>query len=110
MSFLDKLWIRVFCRKIGEDEFGNLYYIGKSANYLGKYKRYVYYNGSNNSSKVPPMWHAWLHYLSDDVPSNIENYQWQKTHQPNLTGTKHAYRPTCTNPKLSSYSAWAPKK
>jgi len=58
MSFIDKFLAKICAKKIGEDDFGNEYYISCFRNYLGKYKRLVIYNGLDLSSKVPPMWHA----------------------------------------------------
>lgn len=90
MDLINKLTIRLFGQKIGSDEFGNEYYQGKKSN-----KRYVIYNGYAEPSKVPASWHGWLHYTHDEAPVNINThkYSWQKTHMPNLTGTKFAYFP-----------------
>lgn len=108
MSLINKLWIKLFYNKIGEDQFGNLYYSSNQKNYLGANKRYVLYKGLDESSKVPPMWHAWLHYLSDYVPSDINLYNWQKPYHPNLTGTKNSYNPQRSGIKSQKYSAWTP--
>ena len=108
MSLINKLWIRLFYTKIGEDQFGNLYYSSNEKNYLGINKRYVYYKGLDESSKVPPIWHAWLHYLSDQIPADINLYNWQKPYHPNLTGTKNGYTPQISQTKLQKYSAWVP--
>lgn len=108
MSLINKLWISLFYNKIGEDQFGNLYYASRQKNYLGINKRYVCYKGLDESSKVPPLWHAWLHYLSDQIPSNVNLYDWQKSYQPNLTGTKNSYSPQISTIKLQKYSAWTP--
>lgn len=108
MSLINKLWIRLFYTKVGEDQFGNLYYSGNQKNYLGINKRYVCYKGLDESSKVPPIWHAWLHYLSDQIPLDINLYNWQKCYHPNLTGTKNSYNPQMSQRKLQQYSAWAP--
>ena len=113
MSFLNKLVINFFCKKIGEDQFGNIYYEGKNSDYLGNQKRYVVYRGIAEPSKVPPLWHAWLHYLSDDLPGSEENYSWQHQHLPNLTGTKFSYHPSSEKlrEKVSSdYLKWKPKE
>jgi NADH:ubiquinone oxidoreductase subunit len=111
---VNKLWIKFFCHKVGSDQFGNIYYIGKDKNYLGHNKRYVFYNGMDDGTKVPPMWHAWLHYLSEEVPTGqeLKQYKWQQEHLPNLSGTQHAYNPSCLNPdskKIKTYSSWQPK-
>ena len=54
MSFIDKFLAKICAKKIGEDDFGNEYYISFFKNYLGKNKRLVIYNGLDLSSKVPP--------------------------------------------------------
>lgn len=111
MSFVNSLWVKFFCKQVGVDQFGNKYFVGNSKNYLGRNKRYVLYNGIDDGSKVPSGWHAWLHYLSDELPSEKkqEVYEWQINHIQNLTGTKMAYDPSKSKYiKLESYSSWKP--
>ncbi|HJK87110.1 MAG TPA: NADH-ubiquinone oxidoreductase subunit NDUFA12 family protein [Candidatus Megaira endosymbiont of Nemacystus decipiens] len=107
MSKINKLWIKLFYKQVGRDNFGNLYYVNKNS--LGKEKRYVYYDGIDEGSKVPPMWHAWLHYLTDDIPVNTEEqkYSWQQGYIPNLSGTKHAYKSKKSDDS-NSYNPWTP--
>lgn len=109
------LYIWFNCKKIGEDEFGNCYYIDRNKNHFGYNKRMVIYRGAPEASKVPPVWHAWLHYNGDaaPTPANIKKYFWQIGYLPNLTGTKFAYFPTGDprgEEKLEStsgnYQAW----
>jgi NADH:ubiquinone oxidoreductase subunit len=82
--------------RVGEDEFGNVYYRAPSA--LPESipeRRWVIYNGYAEASTIPPGWHGWIHHKVDIPPVN-ENYaarQWQKPHRPNLTGTPGAYHP-----------------
>ena len=97
---LDSFLIKMFSEYVGEDTLGNRYYISKS-------KRMVVYKGMKEPTKVPPMWHAWLHYLSDKIPTSedIEGYSWQKPHMPNLTGTENAYSQTRA-PVSSDYEPW----
>ena len=111
MSIINKIIFKLFYEKVGTDQYGNDYFIGKSKNYLGNVKRFISYKGIDESSKVPPIWHAWLHHLSDDVPSDCDiNHEWQKGHQPNLSGTKHAYNPALSKHiKIKTYSSWNPK-
>tara|TARA_B100002049_G_C15902454_1_gene300514 strand:- start:226 stop:594 length:369 start_codon:yes stop_codon:yes gene_type:complete len=74
---------------VGEDEFGNKYY----SNSKGK-KRWVIYKDRVESSKIPPQWHSWIHFLTVNKPSiNTQRFPWQKQHEENLTGTKKAYKP-----------------
>ena len=73
---------------IGKDEFGNKYYSNK------KGKRWVIYNSETESSKIPPEWHLWIHFLVQKTPSNKEKkFSWQKQYEENLTGTNRAHRP-----------------
>ena len=115
MNLLTKLWIKHTSRKVGVDEFGNAYYLGYRTNYLGHRKRYVIFKGADQTTKVPPMWHAWLHYLAneEETPQESQNkgFKWQKKHHPNLSGSKYAYDPKKSNNRiLTSFSAWQPKR
>jgi NADH:ubiquinone oxidoreductase subunit len=78
---------------IGRDEFGNKYYQERRKNNFNKPRRCVIYNGRVEATKVPPMWHAWLHYITDEFPDTSINYEWQQQHTPNVTGTDSAYFP-----------------
>ncbi len=81
---------------VGEDAFGNRYYRerGKPRSCLRR-RRWVLYKGRPEASKIPPIWHAWLHYTGNATPleNPPETKTWQKPHLPNLTGTRVAYRP-----------------
>ncbi len=81
-------YTKLFGEKVGDDQFGNSYYR------KGK-KRWVIYKGMAEASKVPPDWHGWLHYSTNEIPANSGKkiYQWEQPHEMNLTGTKHAYMP-----------------
>ena len=75
------------------------------------------YNGYAEASAIPPGWHGWMHHRTDTPPS-AESYKprdWQKPHQPNLTGTAAAYRPKGSilgagrRPQVTGdYDAWTP--
>ena len=75
------------------------------------------YNGTSEASRVPPGGHGWIHHRVDTPPSR-ENYEargWQKSHQPNLTGSPAAYRPKGSilsgdrRPQVTGdYDAWTP--
>ena len=74
---------------IGEDQFGNKYY----SNSKGK-KRWVIYKNNVESSKIPPEWHLWIHFLTTNKPlDKTRKFSWQKKHEENLTGTKKAHKP-----------------
>lgn len=95
------LGTQIFTRRngklIGEDEAGNKYYEQRSGvGPVGKPRRWVIFNGLAEASKVPPEWHAWLHYTVDTPPTE-ETYRpkaWEKAHMPNMTGTSKAYHPS----------------
>jgi NADH:ubiquinone oxidoreductase subunit len=103
---------------VGTDEFGNKYYRTRSVvpDSIAE-RRWVVYNGYAEGSAVPPGWHGWMHHRTDTPPSK-EAYspaEWQKPHQPNLTGTPLAYRPPGSivsgKPREteSGYTAWRPE-
>ena len=96
---------------VGEDQAGNRYYRER-----GGWRRWVVYNGYAEASKVPPGWHAWMHHRSDAPPENYQPREWEKPHQPNLTGTAQAYRPPGSilargvRPKATGdYKPWRPE-
>ncbi len=83
-------------RLVGEDEFGNRYYIQKrGVGPLGVPARWVTFANTSEASQVTPDWHGWLHYTVDTPPTE-EKYRprpWQKPHKMNMTGTAAAWRP-----------------
>ncbi len=101
---------------VGTDEFGNRYYQDRKAAPNGRRRRWVIYEGDDEASKVPPEWNAWLHQTNDRVPDGKPRRDWQKPHQPNMTGTAQAYRPsghTLRGGQRASatgdYEAWTPE-
>lgn len=102
--------------RVGEDEFGNIYYQG-GKNAEGRTRRWVIFNGVSEASSIPPGWHGWIHHRVD-TPPNAEEYvprEWEKGHQANLTGSAAAYRPQGSlarageRPKVTGdYDAWVP--
>jgi len=104
--------------RVGEDPLGNAYFQEKKPAPGRPAKRWVVYYGESEASRVPPEWHAWLHYTVDEVPSseNPLRRQWQQEHQPNLTGTVAAYRPPGSlavpgqrAAATGDYEAWTPE-
>jgi NADH:ubiquinone oxidoreductase subunit len=84
----------------------------------GHKKRWVIYKGLVEPTKVPPIWHGWLHYTTDDLPleKTAVQYAWNKEPQPNLTGTPLAYVPAGhvnrgaeRAASVADYQAWKPK-
>ena len=91
---------------VGCDEFGNKYYSNS------KGKRWLIYKDKVESSKIPPEWHLWMHFLTQKKPSeNINKYTWQKKHEENLTGTIKAYKPegslrSDSKKNMRKYETW----
>jgi len=102
-------------RPIGTDETGNRYYEEKRARTGQRARRWVMYNGEPEATKVPPEWHAWLHYTTDKPIPLSDRKFWQKPHQQNLTGTAESYRPPGhdyrgghRSPATGDYESWTP--
>lgn len=97
--------------KVGEDDAGNIFY--KTSD--GK-RRWVIFNGEMEASRVSPDWHGWLHHTWDEPPTEkpFVHNDWEKPHQPNLTGTSMAYAPQGSLHKAEpksrqDYEAWSPE-
>lgn len=102
---------------VGEDGFANRYYQElRPTGTEGRRRRWVVYPmRQREASLVPPEWHAWLHYVTDEPITDTGRKAWQKPYQPNLTGTAAAYRPPGhdysggTRDFLpAEYEAWTP--
>jgi NADH:ubiquinone oxidoreductase subunit len=100
---------------VGTDAEGNHYYQDKRLIAGRRRKRWVMYNGVVEASRVPPEWDGWLHYTTDVVPpaGGQPRKPWQKDHEPNFTGTDHAYRPpghtlVIGDKPKPPYEAWRP--
>ncbi|MCG8545553.1 MAG: NADH:ubiquinone oxidoreductase subunit NDUFA12 [Alphaproteobacteria bacterium] len=80
--------------RVGADDLGNVYYQERAKPTRRRRRRWVVYGREDEASRVPPAWHAWLHYTTDDIPNPAAAAKpWQKEHVPNMTGTEMAYRP-----------------
>ncbi len=105
-------------KSIGTDPLGNKYYEGKPRQGYKNPRRWVIYKTTPEASNVPPEWHGWLHHQTNEVPDNDNQSfrrEWQKPHQPNLTGTNQAYRPPGhileggrRDKATGDYEAWSP--
>ena len=87
----------------GKDSFGNKYYESKSG------KRWIIYKDEVNASKIPVEWYSWIHFTPNKIEKNhdLKKYEWQKPHQPNLTGTESAYFPNKNkNVVEKKYKSW----
>lgn len=102
--------------KVGQDEFGNIYYEGGKDS-EGRTRRWVIYAGYAEASTIPPGWNGWMHHRVDTTPAqeSYKPHEWEKAHVPNLTGTARAYRPrgsilnNTERPRVTGdYDAWTP--
>ena len=94
MSFGTWLFTRIHGELVGTDEFGNRYFLDRRTKGQKRERRWVLYKGAPEASKVPPEWHAWLHWTIQKPPvERAKQRPWQLPHIPNLTGTELAYRP-----------------
>jgi NADH:ubiquinone oxidoreductase subunit len=104
--------IRRAGRKVGTDFRGNSYYQSKKGN-----RRWVIYDGPNDSSRIPPEWYSWMLHQIDGTPdeSMPPPPKYLKEATPNLTGTPDAYRPAGSLERgarraaaSGDYEAWTP--
>ena len=119
MSAMATIGTRLFTwlkgRVVGRDAAGNVYYEERRPRAGMRKRRWVIYAGDSEASRVPPEWHAWLHYTTD-APLPAERLRpWQKPHQANPTGTPAGYRPSGHDyaggqraPATGDYEAWTP--
>ncbi|QGN54792.1 NADH:ubiquinone oxidoreductase subunit NDUFA12 [Novosphingobium sp. Gsoil 351] len=103
--------------KVGTDAQGNAYFRAAKKLPDGRERRWVMYSGANDSSRVPPEWHGWLHGSFEGVPeSNLPPARiWEVDYTPNATGTAAAYRPAGALERggkraaaTGDYEAWSP--
>ena len=117
-TWSNRIYTALRGRHVGTDEGGNRYFVqAKGVGPLGVPRRWVIYATSAEASNISPDWHGWMHYTVANPPTD-ETYQprpWQKPHQPNLTGTAEAYRPSgsilgqATRPRATGdYKPWKP--
>jgi NADH:ubiquinone oxidoreductase subunit len=102
-------------RFVGQDDVGNRYYRERWASAGRRRRRWVVYKGEVDASRVPPEWHAWLHYTTDAPLPEPQRWPWQKPHLANATGTADGYRPPGHDykggvraPATGDYEAWTP--
>ena len=116
MSLGTFLYTWLYGKQVGIDEFDNKYYCNSGDFQDISAKRWVIFKGEIEASKIPPHWHAWLHKSIDVPPIDYSHeYNWQKNHQQNLTGTSEAYHPKShpfSKSKINSnnkeYETWQP--
>lgn len=78
-------------REVGRDALGNTYFQHRK----DPARRWVIYDGSNEASRVPPQWQAWLRGTIDGLPDESlpPRRPFEAEATPNLTGTMAAFRP-----------------
>lgn len=102
-------------RRVGTDAEGNVYYTERPGGRPRPRRWVMYRGGPAEASRIPPEWHAWLHYTTD-APLSVQNRRpWQKPHLANATGTPAGYRPAGHDYKggqraaaSGDYEAWTP--
>ena len=89
---------------VGKDDYGNKYYENNKCN------RWVIYSYEIDASKIPVEWYSWMHFTPNRIEKdhNLKKYDWQKSHQSNLTGTKEAYYPNKNKDNVieKKYKTW----
>jgi NADH:ubiquinone oxidoreductase subunit len=93
MNIGTRLFTWLHGRRVGRDAAGNVYFEERRRGRRLRARRWVWYAGEPEASRVPPEWHAWLHYTTPAPLSEQGRQAWQKPHLPNLTGTPESYRP-----------------
>ena len=92
-----------FGKFVGVDNFGNKYYESKTG------KRWVIYKDEIDASKIPNEWYSWIHFTNNKIENlhELKKFDWQKSHQPNLTGTNKSYHPNKKNDEvIKKYKSW----
>ncbi|CAH8548146.1 unnamed protein product [Dicrocoelium dendriticum] len=96
---------------VGTDKFGNKYY--KNDKYFVGRNRWVIYGNrfgwDYEGSQIPPEWHRWLHYITDETPVDKppEVRKWTIEHSENTTlDPKKKYVPYTTTPQ--KLEPWRP--
>lgn len=109
---------------VGRDEFGNRYFerVGAQSNR----NRWVVFAGSaqhyanQNPTVVPPEWHGWLHYTTDENPVNAPDafktrplYHMEAKAHPSFGGTKYQPKGAWGTPGQRTwrkYEPWTPRR
>ena len=97
---------------VGTDQYGNKYY--ENNNYMFSRNRFVEYpyidRHTYDGSQVPPEWHRWMQYMTDDTPTEVPPVvsKFDMPHQRNMSGSAGQYVPYSTT--LPKIEAWSPPK
>lgn len=117
-TWSNRIYTRLRGHHVGTDAMGNRYFEqSKGIGPVGKPRRWVIYKNLAEASYIPPGWHGWMHYTTDQPPET-EAYNakpWEQEHRPNMTGTSGAYHPPGSllrpggRPETASdYKSWQP--
>ena len=111
------LWSSRNGEHVGTDAQGNTYFRTRNVKDGQRERRWVMYDGINDSSRVPAEWHGWLHGSYDDLPeSHLAPAKiWETDYTANATGTQGAYLPAGALQRgghrakaTGDYEAWTP--
>jgi NADH:ubiquinone oxidoreductase subunit len=116
MTLGTRLFTLLRGRRVGTDAAGNVYYEERGKHVGPRRRRWVLFKGGPaEASRVPPEWHAWLHYTTEAPLPDDGRRAWQKPHQANMTGTPAGYRPSGHDyaggqraRASGDYEAWTP--
>jgi NADH:ubiquinone oxidoreductase subunit len=115
MNIGTRIFTALHGKQVGTDADGNIYYETRKAQPGRRSRRWVIYDGAPEASKVPPEWHAWLHFITDAPIAETGRKFWQKPHLANATGTVEGYRPPGHDYRggqrdhaTGDYEAWTP--
>ena len=92
-----------FGKLVGEDDLGNKYYESKTG------RRWVIYKNEIDATNIPNEWYSWMHFTKNKIENlhYLKKFDWQKTHQSNLTGSDKAYNPKKNKNAVSKkYKTW----
>jgi NADH:ubiquinone oxidoreductase subunit len=111
-------WLHGKC--VGEDALGNRYYVYRPRFWSQSEteRRWVIYHGGVEATAIPPLWHSWLHRMTDTLPTSHPPLQ----AFPNPTGSSKSYRPRYnhnshaqllrahrSSSSKEGYDAWVPQ-
>lgn len=107
---LTLMYLSIFGRLVGEDNYGNKYFELKKKDFFGRKRRVCLFRGRAEASNIPPEWHLFMHYQheSSKIPVNIRKYKWQRNYLPDLTLSSIKYLPKnhlLHNSKTNLYNA-----
>lgn len=109
------LFTQLHGQLVGTDDQGNRYYTERKPAKGRRTKRWVIFQGKPDATTVPAEWYGWLHHTFDAPLSDGQKPAWQKSVQPNQTGTAGAYGPTGLDARggqrqkaAGDYEAWTP--